>query len=449
MKTRVNIVSGSIPKTIFTLAIPVVLGMFMEFALSTTDYYWVGKLGASAQDAITSSMVIIWTIFALISIISVGITAMVSRYVGANDLSKVSFYIKQGIALAIMLGVLFSIIGFIATPYLLNFMDTGQETFVQAVPYLKIFFATAIFFVWAETVYAVFRASGDTKTPTIVGVISILINMILDPLLIFGVGPFPKMGVSGASLATAIAISISTLIITLKMYHGKLGYKIDKLFHIKPQLKPMLRITRIGIPASTQQMVFIVVYWFLIKIVHTFGDTAGAAMGIGNRMESFSYLTCYGFSVAASTMVGQNLGAHKPDRASKCAWGSAGTAIGITFIISILFVAFPKLIASVFTDNPEVLKIAIDYLIILGLSQMAMAVEIVLEGAFAGAGDTIPPMVVMIPLSLARVPLAYYLAFNLEWGINGVWWTLTITSLLKAVLLAFWFKRGKWKEKEV
>ncbi|MFQ5454422.1 MAG: MATE family efflux transporter, partial [Candidatus Zixiibacteriota bacterium] len=186
-----------------------------------------------------------------------------------------------------------------------------------------------------------------------------------------------------------------------------------------------------------------------IKIVHDFGEAAGAGMGVGNRMESLSYLVCYGFSVAASTMVGQNLGAKKPDRAAKCVWGAVTLAIAFTFIISIIFILFPEMIASVFTDNAEVRKIAVDYLIILGLSQTAMALEIVLEGAFSGAGNTIPPMVVMIPFSLARIPLAYFLAFNLDWGLNGVWWTLTITSFIKGIILLFWFKRGKWKEKEV
>jgi Na+-driven multidrug efflux pump len=148
-------------------------------------------------------------------------------------------------------------------------------------------------------------------------------------------------------------------------------------------------------------------------------------------------------------MVGQNLGAGKPDRAAKCAWGAIGIAISLTFIISILFITIPSSIASIFTDNPEVLNIAIYYLIILGLSQITMAVEIVLEGAFGGAGDTLPPMIVMVPGAVARIPLAYWLCFTLDWGINGVWWTLTITTTVKAVILALWFKRGKWKAKQV
>lgn len=449
MNNTDRITSGSIPKTIFSLALPVVAGMFMEFALLSTDYFWVGKLGATAQDAVTTSMVVIWTIWSLISIISVGITALVARYVGAKDLDRAAYYIKQGLAMALGMGLLFSFVGYLLTPGLVAFMDAGPPTMRLAIPYLRIFFVFAVFLFLVETAYAVFRASGDTRTPMKIGVAIIILNMVLDPLLIFGIGPFPELGVAGASVATAFSMLVGMIVVIRKILTGALGYRIGDPFRVKPNVKDMLKIGRIGTPIGSQQFVFIVVYWFLIKIVHQYGETAAAAMGIGNRMESFSYLMCFGFSIAASTMVGQNLGAGKPDRAAKCAWGATGIAIGLTFVISVLFITIPSSIASIFTDDPEVLNIAIYYLIILGLSQITMAIEIVLEGAFAGAGDTLPPMIVMIPGSLARIPLAYWLCFTLDWGINGVWWTLTITTTVKAIILALWFKRGKWKAKQV
>ncbi|MEW6412808.1 MAG: MATE family efflux transporter [Candidatus Zixiibacteriota bacterium] len=444
-----KITNGSISRSIFSLAVPVVLAMFMQFALSSTDYYWVGRLGPTAQDAVTSSMVITWTVYALMTIISVGITALVARYVGARDYNKVTYYIKQGIAMAVVLSLFFGAAGYLLTPSILNFMDTSPATHVLASPYLRIFFASALFFFGQDLVYAIFRASGDTRTPTLVGIGGVLLNAALDPLLIFGLGPIPALGVAGASLATSISVTAGAAVITILLMKGKLGYPVDKPFSITPHLNSMIKIARIGMPIASQQFIFVVVYWFLIKVVHVYGEAAAAAMGIGNRMESFSYLTCYGFSVAASTMVGQNLGAKKPDRAARCAWGAVGIAVAITFVISVIFIIFPRQIAAVFTDHSEVLGIAIDYLIILGISQMAMALEIVLEGAFGGAGDTLPPTLVMIPLSLARVPLAYYLAFHLDWGINGVWWTLTFTSVAKGIILAFVFKLGRWKTKEV
>ncbi|MCB2201847.1 MATE family efflux transporter [bacterium] len=444
-----RITSGPIARTVFSLAVPVVAGMLMEFALTITDFYWVGKLGASAQDAITSSMVVQWTVFSLLTIISIGLTALISRYVGAKDLEKVRFYLRQGLWAAVALGLLITIVGYISTPPLLKLMKTSDSTLAHAVPYLRIFFLTTLVFALVETHYAIFRASGDTRTPMKVAVVAIVLNMVLDPVLIFGLGPFPRLGVSGAAIATFIAVLVAVVIIAGMMLTGKLGYTVTKPFPKRPDFRALGKIMKIGAPISTQQVVFVVVYWFLIAIVHDFGEEAGAAMGIGNRIESFSYLTCFGFSVASSTMVGQNLGAGRPDRAARCAWTSTGLAIGLTLTVSIFLLTMPYQIVSVFSDNEQVRQIAADYVFILGLSQFTMALEIVLEGSFSGAGDTMPPMIVMIPGAVARIPLAYYLAFTLDWGVNGVWWTLTITTTVKSLILAWWFALGRWKTKAV
>ncbi len=449
LKHRDSIVSGPISRTVISLAWPVTISMFMEFALASTDFYWVGKLGTNAQDAVTSSMVVMWSVFAVITIASVGMTALISRSIGANNIDRAVFYFGQGLALAVGLATIVATVGYILTPVFLGLMNTSQDTLERAIPYLRIFFMACLFFFIAETGYATFRASGDTKTPTKIAVSVIILNLGLDPLLIFGWGPVPAMGVSGASMGTAIAIFIGMIWVVIKIYRGGLGFDVIGRLTLRPQLGEMLKIARIGLPLASQQFVFVMIYWFLIGFVHEFGPSAAAAMGIGNRMESFSYLTCYGFSLAASTMVGQNLGANKPDRASRCAWTALGIAVSITFIITVLFLTIPRSIAGIFSSDPEVLPIAVDYLIILGLSQTTMATEIVLEGAFGGAGDTLPPMLVGIPGALLRIPLAYYLAFTLDWGINGVWWTLTITTIIKSSVLAAWFYRGKWKLKQV
>ena len=446
---RTQVIAGPIFRTIVRLAAPVTFGMLMEVALSITDFYWVGKLGAASQDAITSSMVVVWTFFAAVSIISIGVTALVSRYVGAGDTEQAAAVVRQGITLALLLGGTILIAGVAGTPWIMRFMKAPPDTYAQAVPYLRIFFLATPLFAIAETIYAVFRASGDTRTPMRIGVLVVLINIGLDPLFIFGAGPVPRLGVPGAGLATFVSIVCGTVLVVRALRRDRLGYPVPRPLAVRPEGRSLWRIARIGLPIAAQQLVFVMVYWFLIRVVHEFGETAGAAMGIGNRMESFSYLTCYGISLAASTMVGQNLGAGQPDRAARCAWGATATGVGITLAISALFLLVPELIAGVFTDDPAVLRIAVDYLRILGLSQFSMAVEIILEGAFSGAGDTLPPMIVMVPGSLARIPLAYLLAFEFGLGINGVWWTLTITTLVKAAILALWFARGGWKTRRV
>ena len=445
MENRDAITSGPIVRTVLRLAIPPVLGMFMIFARSVTDFFWVGKLGATAQDAVMTSMVVLWTVFSLISIISVGITALVSRYIGSKELDKVRHYITQAFSMAVLVSIIIGVFGYFSSPGLLSFMDASEATTLLALPYLRVFFLSGALWAFEETAYAIFRASGDTKTPMWVGSTGVMLNIILDPLLIFGIGPFPELGVMGASVATSISAFVAMTIILIKLKKGKTGYRIDKLFTYSPSWPSIGKIAKIGLPISSQEFIFVAVYWFLIKIVHEFGEIAGAAMGIGNRMESLSYLTCHGFAIAASTLVGQNLGAKKPDRAEKCAWGATGIAVGVTTFVGFFFVVIPGLIASIFTSDPEVHKIAVDYLIILGLSQAAMACEMVIEGSFSGAGNTLPPMLIAIPGAILRVPLAYYLALYAGWGINGVWWTLTITSFAKAIILVLWFRRGVWK----
>ncbi len=448
LSTHANrVVNGPLAKSVVALAVPVVVGQLMQFSMSVINLFWVGQIGSAAQDAITTAMVIIWTVYASASIFTVGTTALVSRYVGAGDTRAAAGVLRQSFLFANTLSIVYAIAGVILAPYLVTFMGSSPETAHHAVPYIQIFFASVIFFSVAETAYAAFRASGNTKTPTWVAMTVVGINTVLDPILIFGFGPIPALGVAGAALASAIAMVVGSILIVRQLLGGKLGYEFSRPFIYSPDWLALGKIAKIGLPMATQQIGFVGVYWFLISIVHRFGAAAGAAMGIGNRMESLSYLTCWGFSIAASTMVGQNLGAGKKDRAVRGAWTSVGLAVAATAISSLLFILLPHQIAGIFSDDTSVRAIAVDYLVILGISQTTMAIEIVLEGAFTGAGDTLPPMLVFLPGSIARIPLAYYLAITAGWGINGVWWTLTITTLAKAAVLSFWFSRNKWAAK--
>ena len=442
-----RVTSGPLARTVVALAIPVVLGQLFQFSMSIINLFWVGRLGPAAQDAITTAMVIIWTVYASASIFTVGATALISRAVGAGDPESAAKVFRQSLLFGNFVSAFYAVTGFILTPTLVAFMGTSPEASAHAIPYIRIFFFSVFFFAIEETCFAALRASGNTKTPTFVGMLVVGINAVLDPILIFGWGPIPALGVAGAAIASAFAMFVGAVLVVRSLGRGKLGYQVTAPFVFSPNWQTIGKVARIGLPMATQQIAFVGVYWFLMSVVHRFGEAAGAAMGIGNRMESLSYLTCWGFSIAASTLVGQNLGAGKPDRARKGAWASVGLAVVATAITSALFFVFPHFIAGIFSNDQEVRRIAVDYLIILGVSQTTMAIEIVLEGAFTGAGDTLPPMLVFLPGSLARIPLAYYLAISAGWGINGVWWTLTITTLAKAAVLAVWFSRNKWQAK--
>lgn len=444
-----DLTSGDITKNILQLAWPAVSSMFLETFFSIANAFWVGKLGAISLAAVISSTFVVWIIYSLAAIISIGVVALVSRSVGAKDLAQAGYLATQAFLFAIISASVLTIAGIILTPQVFYLMGTEKEVTLLGTQYLRIIFLGAPFFFLIDTLSGVFRASGDTKTPLKVALIAVGFNILLDPVLIFGLGPFPALGTIGASIATVISQFLGVILFKRNIDRGKLPFRLDMKLKFKIDLKTVYRIVKIGIPTSIAGIVFSLVYLFLNKITALFGTEAIAALGIGNRSESLSYLTCFGFSMAAAALVGQNLGTGKPERAEKLAWRTALIVVSITGFISIMFLSFPRYISAFFISDQKVIQIAINYLRILGLSQIFMGMEIVFEGAFSGAGNTFPPMVVSVPGSILRIPLAYFLAINLNLGVAGVWWAITITSVIKGIVLAFWFKLGRWKRKEV
>jgi putative MATE family efflux protein len=448
-RTDLDLTSGSITKNIFKLAWPVMGSMLIETLRTIANAFWVGKLGAVALAAIISSAFLIWIIYSFISTISVGVVAMVSRFVGAKDKEKATYVSRQAYLFSIFSSLILMIAGITLTPFVFGLMGTEADVTQIGIGYLRIIFLGSISFFLIDVFSSIFRASGDTKRPLWVTLFSLSFNIILDPFLIFGWGPFPRLETNGAAIATVISQSLGVFIFFYLIKKGKLIFR----FSLKPafniDLSIIRRIIRIGIPLSISGIVFSIVYLFINRIVAYFGTESIAALGIGNRMESLSYLSCFGFSIAAATLVGQNLGAGKPERAGRSAWSTVYIVTFITGIIAIMFLSFPKAISSFFITDPVVIPIAVNYLKILALSQIFMAWEIVLEGAFSGAGDTLPPMIVSLPGSVLRIPIAYLLAITLGLGVNGVWWAISLTSIAKGTVLVFWFRQGKWKKRQI
>ena len=448
-KPKRDLTTGSITRNIFYLAGPTVATMFLETAFSIADIFWVGRLGAVSLAAVISSAFLIWIIYSLVGAISIGVTALVARFIGAKQPDQAAFSARQAYLFSILFALGVSILGVLFAKWAFTLMGTAPDVTHLGVRYLRIIFAGAIFFFLLDVLAAIFRASGDTKTPMLIIMASVGLNIVLDPVLIFGWGPFPRMGTDGAALASIFSQGVAGALFILLIIRGKLAFKFSLLPKLDLDLSMVWRILRVGIPASSAWILFSVVYLFINRIVALFGTEAIAALGIGNRMESVSFLTCFGLSIAASTLVGQNLGAGKPERSAQAAWQTAGIAVLVTSFVGVMFFAFPRQIASIFISDPQVVEIGIGYLRILALSQMFMALEIVFEGSFAGAGNTIPPMIVSISGSLARIPIAYLLAVHWGMGITGVWWAIASTSVVKGIVLTYWFSRGRWKSQKI
>jgi putative MATE family efflux protein len=434
---------------VIRLAAPAVGTMFLHTAMSIIDTIWVGRLGADQLAAVISSMFVIWILFSLIGIFDTGTVAVLSRHYGAGNLAHVAHSGRQAVVLGLGGSIIVGLLGVLAAESLYDVMNTTETVKSHGVTFLSIIFAGAIFIFMGELLNAVFRATGDTKTPMVVSMISIALNIVLDPLLIFGIGPFPRLEIAGAALATIIAYCAGFLLYLLAIKLGKLTFAFSwgKLVGVD---WPMLwQMVRIGTPVSLSGVIFSVVYLFMTRITATFGTEAIAALGVGNRTESISYLLCFGFYMAVATLVGQNLGARQPERAARSTWYAVGITVGITTLIAAAFLIFPKPIASLFTKDPLVQEHAVSYLRILALSQPAMAIMIVLEGAFSGAGNTLPPMVISVAHSTMRLPIALLFCFPLGVGVSGIFWAITLTTIGASLMSIVWFRRGKWKLKEV
>jgi len=440
---------GSIPTHILALAWPAITSLFSVTALNITDAFWVGKLGAAALAAVITSGYVYWIIRCLGAVVADGALAVVSRYIGAGENEKASSVSVQATVFSLSASIVIALFGLYLSPKIFQLLGTEIEVSRLGTTYLRIIFlATPFIFFW-EVLFAIFKASGDTKTPMLVTLIAVGGNILLDPFLIFGIGPFPEMGTAGAATATLLSYLLGALIIIyfLKKREFILPLKFCKEF--LPQGEVMFQVLKIGLPLSVSGILFSVVYLFIARITATFGTEAVAALGVGQRAESVSYMTCFGFAMAVSAIVGQNLGAKETGRAERGTWTTVGMVSLFTFFISIVFFTLPKYITSFFISEPEVVTIASQYLMILALSQIFMGLEVVLEGAFLGAGDTIPPMIISMPGSIIRIPLAYYLAVHLQMGPVGIWWAITLSTIAKGLLFVFWFRRGGWKKKEI
>jgi putative MATE family efflux protein len=446
---KIDLVSRPIAATLIKLAWPVVATMAVHTAFLVTDMIWVGRLGAPEVAGVISSAFFIWMMFAFAEVVTAGVIAIVARHYGAKNYDRAAYVSAQGIGFATLMAVVMTILGYVISPHVLQFMGTEPDVMQFGIDYLRVRFLGSILLLWYEVGISIFRATGDTRTPLVLSLVAVGGNIVLDPLFIFGLGPIPAMGVTGAAIATVISTAIAVAGFMIAIVKGKLTLTLKFADSIKSDLALKWQILKIGLPPSTNGILFSVVYVFLTKMTAEFGTEAIAALGVGNRSEAVSFMICFAFLISVSTMVGQNLGANRPDRAEKSVWVAFYITAAITGLVSLCFVLIPDIITKAFVNDVKVLEIADDYLRILAISQVFMAAEIVFEGGFAGSGNTLPPMIIGMPGSLARIPIAYLLCFTFGLGVDGVWWAITATSVVKGIVIVIWFRKGNWKKTKV
>lgn len=446
MSERHDVLGGSIGRALFVLAGPVIMAEALHTLFHIVDVAWVGPLGAWATGAIITSMFSLWMAFSLVNLVTTGLAAHVSRSVGAGDRDHAGHAVAQSLWLCLILSVPVTILGVPGARLLFEALGTDARVTQAGTAYLQIVVLGMPFSFLYLTGGAIMRACGNTWLPMKITLSSVAVNVVLAPLFIYGPGPFPRLGVPGSAIATVISMAgaVVAYAVLLLRRHPDLPIRTASLRRLDPAMLGSL--ARVGVPYCLIGMIYSFVYLFYARIAAHFGDASLAILGIGNRLESITYLTAEGFAVAASTFVGQNLGAKNPQRAEQGAWRAVRIMSVIGGAIGVLFLVAPGPLLRAFTSDSTAIALGIPYLRILAICQIFTGLEGAVGGGFAGAGNTVPPMLIHVFFALLRFPLGAWAAWRLGYGIYGIAWTMSLTCIVRGLLLAFWFRRGRWKE---
>lgn len=441
---------GSIPRHLVTFAWPMLLGNLLQATYNTVDSIWVGRyIGSDALGAVSVSFPIIFALVALIMGITMATTTLVAQYRGAGDEASVRRTIANSLKLLFVLGLGVSVLGFCFRVRLLRLINTPEDIIAHASSYLGIFLAGLVGMFLYNTGGAILRGLGDSRTPLKFLAIATGINIVLDPLLIFGIGPLPRMGVAGAALATILAQGFSSVLVLrhLRQVTGLLRFE-GPLLRIDPLIT---RLTfRIGLPAGVQQFLASLGMLTLTSIINRFGTSVVAAFGAAARLDQFATMPSMSVGMATSALCGQNLGAGKEERVREVVRSSVLLAAAVTGTAALAALAFPGVLFGIFTTDAAVLAEGARYLRIVAWSYIPFALLFVFSGVLRGAGDTVPAMLITVAsLWGVRIPLAQYLSSLPALGTTGIWLANAVTPVTGLAASYLYYRTGRWKAKVV
>lgn len=441
---------GPIGRSIVLLAIPMVLEMLMESIFVVADIYWVARLNnadAVATVGLTESMLTL--IYAVSIGLGIGATATVARRIGEHNPDGAARAAVQVIVLGLIVSAVISVLGVVFAGDLLRLMGGSPWVVEHGVNFTRVMLGGNASIVLLFLINAVFRGAGDAAIAMRVLWLANLINIILGPCFIFGWGPFPELGVTGAAVATTIGRGTGVVYALVRLFRPGGRFDITKS-HLKIEPNIMVRLVRLSAVGTFQVFIGMASWIGLIRTLSTFGSDAVAGYTIGIRVIIFALLPSFGMGNAAATMVGQALGAKKPDRAERAVWKAGLYNLVFLGIVGLLFVIFAPQIIRFFTNDPNVGAYGVQCLRIVASGFLFYAYGMVLTQSFNGAGDTwTPTLINLFVFWLFELPLAYVLAIGMGYGPTGVFVAITIAFSLLAVVSALMFRRGRWKTRVV
>jgi len=449
-----DLTSGSIGKPLFFLSMPIVITNLFQTAYNLADTFWLGQYSTDALAAISFAFPMVFLLISLGMGISVAGSVLVAQFTGAGEEREAEYAASQTVTFAVIISFVLGIVGYFGVDTFLSLMGASEDVLPMATSYMEVISLGLLFMFGFFVFVALMRGYGDTITPMLVMFGSVVLNIIIDPFLIFGwtvvenaplVGTisFPELGIEGAAIATVFSRALALVVGLAIMFRGNRGVQIH-LRDMAPDLSYLRRLVRIGLPASIEGTGRALSMNLLLVIVAMFPDTVVAAYGIGTRVFSVVFLPAIAVARGVETMTGQNMGADKPDRAAKAAGLAARVLFGVLTLAGVLvwFTAAP--IADLFTTDPEVVDITTQFLHYVALSFGFIGIMRAYTGSFRGAGKTLTAAAIsVLMLGIIRFPIAWFAADPM--GESGIWLSFAVSNVAGALIAYGWYRRGTWR----
>lgn len=435
MKESVNLLEGNIPRALAKLAFPIMGTSFIQMAYNLTDMIWIGRVSSNAVAAVGAAGMYLWLANGFAAIPRMGGQVRTAHAVGAGDKEKAACYARASFHIGFLLILFCTAACVLASRPLIAFFRLNQESVIKDAESYLIITGAALCFSFLNQIFTgLFTAVGNSMVLFRATTTGLLINIVLDPLLIFGFGPFPALGVAGAAIATGAAQAVVFLMFAAAARKDRLLF--DGL-HLRraSSVRDWKAIMQIGLPVAVQNIIFSGLSMIIARMIASWGDAAVAVQKVGSQIESISWMTADGFASAVNAFVAQNHGADRRDRVKKGYITALGIMLCWGLFTSLVLILVPKPIFRIFITEPEVLPFGVDYLRILGVSQLFMCLEITSAGAFQGLGRPLLPSAAGIAGNAARIPLALLLSSTFL-GLNGIWWSISLSSILKGIVVA-------------
>ena len=436
-----DLTEGSIVKTILVTSLPMVVAFLLQSAFNLVDAYFVGQLSADALAAVSVGFPVVFMMIALASGIGVGTTSLIARKVGEKDIKGAGEAAEHALLIALILVLFFTLVGLLSAGFLFDMMGIEAHVKELALDYINIILLGSVAMFLAMTINSIIRGEGEMLFPMAVMGFAAILNMVLDPIFIFDLG----LGVRGAALATVLSRVIGLCIMAGYIIQERTWVRL-KFHRFIFNMGHVKSILSVGVPQSLSNFSMSVGMFLLTIIVAGFGTEAIAAYGIGFRLDSIALLPGLGVMMAVVSLVGQNVGAGKYDRAEEMTIKAGVMAIAFMSVIGLFFFLFSEQIVSVFNSDPLVVAYGSSMLRILPLSYLLLGLSMAVSGAFMGSGHAMPALVIsVLRVIFLSVPLAY--VFSRSMGVEGIWLGIMISSIIASIIGIVWFRRGTWKNR--